>query len=115
MTRIDNLGIEANQITKVILPDGSIVVINLIYFPAIQRWIMNVARDTFSVNGINICLNPNIMRQWKNVIPFGIFCDSVDGVDPIYIDDFFNGRVQLYMLNASDVVAVENQIAESVA
>ena len=113
MNQIDTISNEANQLIRFILDDGSTVVMNLVYRPASQRWTMDVGHDTFQANGINLGVHPNFMRPWRNVIPFGIACLATDGVDPIYIDDFSNGRCSLFILDASDVAAIEADIGAS--
>lgn len=107
MDSLDNLTNDPNQIAKFVLADGSTVIMNMVYNPAVQRWVMNVLRGTFEVNSINISIHPNFMREWRNIIPFGIGCTTTDGADPVYLDDFANGRAVIHMLNALDVAAVE--------
>ncbi len=81
--------------------------LTLTYRPTVQRWVVNISDGTFEVDGINLCVSPNIMRPWKNVVPFGIMCLSIDGLDPFFIDDFSSGRVTMYLLSAADVAAFE--------
>lgn len=107
MNSIDNLSNIANQETQVILEDGSIVQLNLIYLPAAERWTINVSRDDFAVNGIMISDHPNFMREWRRIIPFGLSCTTIDGTDPVFIDDFSTGRAVLYILTAADVALIE--------
>ncbi len=110
MNLIDNLSSEANQLTRLILPDGTQVDFNLIYRPTIGRWMLNVSRGTFSVDGLNICVFPNLLSQWRELIPFGLACVTTDGADPVYIDDFSSGRAQLFLLTQDEVASVEATI-----
>lgn len=107
MNRVDNLSDNASQITRLILDDGSVVVLSLQYSAASERWTYSVSYGDFTFNGGNLCLNPNFMRQWRQVLPFGLACASTDGVDPFDVEDFASGRVSLYKLNAQDVQTVE--------
>jgi len=107
MNSIDNITADSNQITNVVLDDGTIVSINLIYRPATQRWTIDVAYGSFIANGINVCIHPNFMREWRNVIPFGIGCTTTDGIDPVYLEDFANGRATLHILNHDEVQQIE--------
>lgn len=107
MNSIDNLSSDANQITKLILDDGSTVIINLVFNAATQRWTVNVVHDLFQVNGVGVCIHPNFMREWRNIIPFGIGCTTTDGVDPVFVNDFSNGRATLHILTEEDVQAIE--------
>ena len=110
MQAIANLSDEADQLTKVVLDDGSIVTFEFIYQPAIERWMMNIAHADLTVNGVNLCAGPNILRDWRNLIAFGLSCISTDGADPFYIEDFQSGRITLYVLNAAEVAAVETTV-----
>lgn len=110
MKRIDNLTAAATQQTKVILDDGTILIITLTYLPASQRWMVSLTRGDFVLNGRILCVLPNILRQWQNVINFGMACISTDGVDPVDIGDFVGGdaaRVKLYVLSADEVAHFE--------
>jgi len=110
MRSVDNLTSNANQLINFVLDDNTTVVLNLIYFAATQRWMVNVLRGTFVVNGISVCNYPNILREWRNLIPFGLACQTVDGGDPVNIDDFTNGRAVLYVLSAADVALFEQTV-----
>lgn len=104
---ISNLTNFANQITLLQLEDGSAVTLELIYQGTTERWIANVSYGTRAFNGIGICCFPNIMRQWRNVIPFGIACTTADQTDPVSINDFLTGRASVYLLSAADVLEIE--------
>lgn len=107
MNALTNVTNDPNQVLTVILDDGTGVQINLVYRPAIQRWTMDLNHnDTFLVDGINISVFPNLLQPWKEFAGFGIGCTTLDGADPIYLDDFSNGRATLYVLNEADVEAI---------
>lgn len=126
MNQITNISDAPDQILNLILDDGSLAVMELVFRPAIQRWSMNIIwpapaqgqaipAGTFVANNINMCVGANLLRQWRNLIPFGVTCTSLNGADPFDIKDFLNGRVQLYVLNASDVLLAETVVAEAVS
>ena len=113
MNLVDNLTDSPNQTTTLNLDDGSSAVVIFSYKPSIQRWIIDLTWGVFSINGFELCVHPNVLRDWRRILPFGIMVVSRDGVDPIYADDFSTGRVQLYILNKSDVASAEAQVAAS--
>lgn len=115
MTLIDNLTAFAYQQTTIVLADGSSAVLELRYSGAAQRWFLNVTYGAEVHYGIGLCCHPNILRQWKNVIPFGISCVTTDQTDPFNPNDFATGRVSLYLLDAADVQQVESLIFGAVA
>ena len=111
MKQITNLSDEADQLTKVVLDDGSVAVFEFVYLPAIERWVFSVSHPTLTVNRMILCAGPNVLRDFRNVISFGLGCYSTDGADPFYIEDFASGRITLYVLvNAAEVAAVETTI-----
>lgn len=116
---INNLTSSAVQTSTVLLADGSTVTLTFRYRPAIQRWTVDVARGTFVANGIGLATNPNLLRLWRRVIPFGLAVSTVDGTDPFMADDLMNPdpRVTVTMLDSTggktDVEDVEAAIAAS--
>lgn len=110
MVLIDNLSDAADQETGLQLSDGSVGSLELIYQPTTSRWIFNFTHPAFeggALNGQMLCVHPNILRQFKNNIPFGLAVVSATGNDPVNVTDFADGSVKLYLLDAADVAAVE--------
>jgi hypothetical protein len=107
MIQIDNLSDDADQTTEVVLDDGSVVQFEFNFLPAVQLWMMNVTYGSFQANGITLVSHPNILREFRNNIPFGLALTSADGFDPLDISDFISGRIVLYVLTQSDVADLE--------
>lgn len=113
MFPINNLTAAANQTTVAILADGSSVTLRFLYRPAIQRWTVDVTRGTFVAKAVGLATNPNLLRIWRNVIPFGLAVYTKDGTDPFMADDLTGNppRVTITMLDGtrgrSDLTAVE--------
>ncbi len=110
MTQVDNITNVANQTTQLILPDGSILTLQLFYNGSTERWTMNVSHTLLTVNGINLSCYPNMLREWRNLIPFGLACTTLSGYDPTDINDFTNGNAQLYVLTEAEVKDVEETV-----
>ena len=110
MKQVDNLGNGPNQQTKITLDDGTVVAMNFRYLPAVQRWMFDVSHPDITLLGSNLCLHPNILRAFRNTIRFGLACVSTDGVDPVDINAFSSGRVAVFILEASEVLDVEQNI-----
>lgn len=107
---IDNLTGFADQLSVLQLPDGTVANMELIFNGTTERWTMNIVYGNFVCSGIGVCCYPNVLRQWRNILPFGIACTTSDQTDPFNINDFASGRALLYILSAADVQAVEIQI-----
>lgn len=110
MIRVDNLSANANQVCKVSLSDGSIVALTFTYNPATQRWALDVEKDKFAVYGLGVCVNPNLLRPWRDAQKFGVACVTGDAVDPVLVDDFSSGRAVIYILENDDIIAVERGV-----
>lgn len=102
MIQVTNLSDAANQLSTVTLADGSTLSLNLIFRAATQRWTVSATRGDFTVNDVNMCLNPNLLRAFRETIPFGLTIISTDGADPFDINDWINGRCLLYVLDNTD-------------
>ena len=110
MKLIENLSAQPNQITHVLLDDGSFVQIGLTYRPAIQRWQIDIVHPNLTMYGKTLSNHPNILRQFRNTAGFGLACILNDGTEPNTVNDFDSGRAQLYILNTADIAAIETDV-----
>lgn len=110
MKLISNLSDEANQLTKVVLADGSVATFQFVYNAAVERWAFSVSHPDIECNGMVLCAGANVLRMFRNIIPFGLGCYSTDGADPFYIEDFASGRITLYVLDAPEVEFFETAV-----
>jgi hypothetical protein len=110
MILINSLTNSADQMVTFVLADGSTLQLEFVYRAGIQRWCLNVIHPALTLNGYNIKQGANILRPWRNVIPFGILIQSLDGVDPILVTDFQTGRILVYILDAAEVQQVEQLV-----
>lgn len=110
MQQLNNLTNDADQLLTFDIEDGSTLQLEFIYRPAIQRWSLNLTHPLLTLAGVNLCLGPNILRQWRNLVSFGMALTAVDRLDPVDPSDFSNGRVLVYMLTAAEVQQVEDEI-----
>ena len=99
MVQITNLTDAADQTTSVILADGSALEINLNFRPTTKRWTMDFSYGTFIKKAMGLSVHPNLLRRYRNIIPFGIAIVSTDQCDPFKIDDFASGRAKLFILD----------------
>ena len=118
MNIVNNLSNNPNQSFSLTVYDGSIVTVNLSYWANQQGWYYNFSHPLLSQGWRRLVNSPNLLRQFRNVINFGLYCYVSDGYEPIYINDFTSGRVVLYLLNAqatqpSGTVVNEIQLVET--
>lgn len=110
MKQIDKISKSPSQQYSLTTEDGNTVVLRLKYLPSQQQWMFGLQWSDWTLNGAILSCGPNILRGYKNNIPFGIAVVSNDGLDPLYLNDFTSGRVKLYLLNKADVLAVEKAL-----
>lgn len=103
MFAINNLTAAGNQTTVAILADGSAVTLRFLYRAAIQRWTVDITRGSFIAKAVGLSTNPNLLRIWRNIIPFGLAVSTKDGTDPFMADDLTGNppRVIITMLDST--------------
>ena len=101
MKKLDSLSADASQELSVILDDGSVLQFTFNYRPAAQRWSVDVLYGEFGANGVLLATHPNLLRTWRNILPFGLAITSQDSADPFKLDDFTSGRITLYVLDST--------------
>lgn len=108
---ITGLTDQPNQIQPVLTADGSTLTISLNYRPQQNGWFADISWDgqtpTWQSLGMRLTVGPNILRQYKNQLPFGLAVYTTDLRDPSGLEDFVNGYCKLMLLGADDVIGVE--------
>lgn len=111
MKKISAITSDAKQSLNLILDDSSRVSMNINYIPSQAGWFYSLAYgDSFLVRNRRLVNSPNMLRAFRNIIPFGLACTVIDGYEPVYQDDFTGGRVSLFLLNQDEVAEVETLI-----
>lgn len=110
MKQVTSLTDDAKQNVNLVLDSGARVSMQINYLPNQQGWFYSLTYGTFIVNNMRLVTGPNVLRKFRNIIPFGISCLIADGFEPIYQSDFVSGRATLYLLNQAEIVQVETLI-----
>lgn len=111
MKLIKSITDDPKQEMTVTLDNGSKLNINLKYISSQQGWFISLSYGTtLIINDRRLAASPNILRAFRNVVDFGIACLTTDRQEPVFIDDFSNGRAKLYILNSDDVNYVEDSV-----
>jgi len=84
----------------------------LLEYSAIQEmWLFSISYDdNFTLNNHRLVYSPNILRQYKNIIPFGLSVNSIDKSDPYFLNDFTTSRIEVYVLTEEEVKKIESDI-----
>lgn len=95
------------QTMKLVLDTKELVQFDLRFMPTQRSWYCNIIYKEIELYGLKVALFPNILRHFKNMLPFGIAFTANDHVEPFKLDDFTSGRVQMYVLNQDEVEQIE--------
>lgn len=75
--------------------------------PQQYAWFMNLTwGNVFSLYQTRIVVSPNLLRQFINVLPFGITIVGPSAIDPYAVDAWLNGW-KFYVLDSTDLADVE--------
>lgn len=110
MQQIQGITSQPNQQMTVILPDGSPLVITMLYRESQTGWYftsLDWNSGQWIENGRRIVTHPNMLRQYENQIPFGLACYTVNNREPTQLQDFLSGASSLFLLTAAEVQEVE--------
>ena len=84
------------------------VVLILEYKESQSGWFMSLSwGESFAINNMRVQTAENILRQWRNVLPFGIMVLTKNKQDPMLIDDFESANAELFFMTQDEVTLVE--------
>jgi|WetSurMetagenome_2_1015567.scaffolds.fasta_scaffold81388_2 hypothetical protein len=111
------------QQTKITTEDGYVFTLKVWFFDQQQNWFYSLNYTTsngvvFEVNNERLTAG-NVLINYRNQVPFGLFCVSKDGGDPSFDTDFtpanqadqFSARIQLYTLTREEMILINNQLS----
>jgi len=89
------------------IPGRERAVFTIVFRPEQFGWFYSLNWGSFVLNNSRIVFSQNLLRQFKNIIPFGIAVTTNNKLDPLTIDAFSSGVAQLYLLSADEVEDLE--------
>lgn len=84
--------------------------LTLYWCPTQLSWYFDFRYNNLTCNGLKLCLGPNLLRMFKNVIPFGLMVVSDDCIEPHQITDLSSQRVKIFILNSTEVLQFERLV-----
>lgn len=117
--------LQINQITNapkqrhtLILSDGTSAVMQIEYKPQQVGWFIielsylaKGAAAPFVLTNVRIVTGANVLRQFKNLIPFGLAVFVEGNHEPTLQTDFSNGRAKMYILTPGEVQYYEDLLS----
>jgi hypothetical protein len=112
MYQIQTITADPLQYLNLILLDGSALALTIYFIPMQYGWfITSLNYGSFTLQGMRISNNPNLLRQFKNQLPFGLGCFSQNNREPSQANDFVSGASSLFVLTAAEVIQYEAYLA----
>jgi hypothetical protein len=109
MKQITEITDNPRQSLTITTDRGDEFILKLNYSDLQQAWFYDITFGEVVINGRKIVNSPNILRSFKNVIPFGITVAVTDAGEPMFIDDFTSSRCSLFILESDEVTANESE------
>lgn len=117
MNTINGITNEPTQTMAVTLPDGSRVTMTLYFRPQQNGWFFDLVwpgsatvLTPFVVQNRRLVTAGNLLRQFRDIIPFGLAVFTVDNQDPITQGCLADGSTQIVLLSADDIATIEAQV-----
>lgn len=95
--------ITENTILEVINGKNESYTVYINYNTSRQGWFLDLVSENFKVYGIRITSIPNVLRQWKNKLGFGIGVLTENRSEPFFLEDFNTGRSKMFLLDPDDL------------
>ena len=113
MTVLDGIRAVGEQRLRTQTSNGETLTLDIRYNTSTRAWFADVIFGSFVLNNVCLIYTLNLLRQYLNIIDFGIAIFSSDGSDPFLINDFATNRVQIGILTPSEVAQVETTFSEN--
>jgi hypothetical protein len=114
MNIVNNITTDVWQQQQIPLVDGTLVTLQLKYSQNQLGWFIPLLTyGSFKLCGMRVVNSPNMLHQYRNEIPFGLACFSVNDREPGLVTDFINDFSNLYILTAADVAAYTTYLSNA--
>lgn len=100
------------QTFSVTLADGSQADFYMEYRERQKGWFFDLIYGAFAVKGQRLTLHPNVLRQFRNLIPFGLAVSSDRPYEPQDLSALSDGTVFLYLFEGDELDAIDALIDE---
>lgn len=115
MLKINEINSNPKQRRKVLLPTGESFTLFIEFLPQQYGWfIRDFVFEEIEIHNVRISNNLNILRQYKNIIPFGLACVSIDDREPSLLEDFSSGHSNLLIVTKNEISEYEEYISREV-
>lgn len=107
MKKIVTLSNDSKQVFKWAIDGYDAAEISVEFKQSQNAWFYSILWGDFQVKNGKVVTGLNLLRQYRNLIPFGILVYHPEMLDPMTIDDWTVNGYEFYMLDATDLDLVE--------
>lgn len=100
-----------NSYNQSMIINSSIVAnfqLDLSYYATQNSWFYSVNYGDFIIKNQRLHLANNIWDRYRNKLPCGLYVKSLDGGEPLFLDDFIYPRIQLFLLTKQEVEIIHD-------
>ncbi len=117
MNTINGINDQAAQIILVTIEDGSRATLTLYWRPQQNGWYFDLdwpgsanIQVPFASYNRRVVTAGNLLRQFRELLPFGLAVFTPDNEDPSTRTCWADGSATLVLLNSADVARVESEV-----
>lgn len=103
MRKISSLTSNPNQSVTIVTSNGVYYKLNFRYLPTQLSWFMDVVSDNFQLYNQRVSCVTNILDKYHNTLDFGLAIWTIDGQDPMSVEDFESGYAEVYILDSDEM------------
>lgn len=107
MFRITSLTNNPKQEFTVLLNNADTLTLNFEYKPNQLGWFFGFTYNNETYSNIRLTTSYNVLRAYRNWLPFGLRCDTIDNEEPMGLDDFTSEYAQIYIIPKEELDAIE--------
>lgn len=109
MFKLTTLSNEPKQRITVLLKDTTRLVLDFEYIPNQIGWFFGFEYNGNRYDNIRLTTSYNILRAYRKWLTFGIRCDTLDGEEPMDLNDFRSGYAKIYVLTKEELELIESK------
>lgn len=106
MQEITGITAEYKQKLSITITNFGYADLTLSYKPNQFAWFFDLTWQEFTTTNQQLTMSPNILRQYRNILPFGIICSNNNNLDPLVLESFVTDT-KLYLIDSSEIISLE--------
>lgn len=102
MRKISSLTSSPNQSVTIVVHDGVYYKLTFRFLPTQMSWVMDIVSDDFELYNQRIGCTVNLLDKYHNKLNFGLAVWTIDGLDPMSVEDFDSGYAEVYIFDEDE-------------